>query len=978
MSVEDPNRELQILLYRHAETAWQEVVRPWLMGTRGQLCRSHVVVPTRGQAYGLKLRCLMEDVSLLGVEFLTPGLARKKWLPLHLQENLETAKPAAGREVLLLGLRALIERKLAPLAPEDPHWGFWKSLQSDPERVLDDFDELLKAGFRHEHFGLVPLREIFSELVAWLNRLGYDLAPLQSEAAALTLLGPGATRIGGRLLIYGLSAELWPEFSNVAALARRFDDLTVLLPEPEFRGRKHLDENWIELWEALLGANALAIEPGAEFPSCESVGALWRAGPKDSGRTPKPLPCRVVVGCTRRDEMALVVSEIENALSRGAEHIGVIFPAADAAHAILINLLRGRGIQCHNTIEVAGSSSIETQLQRALLAFYQRGARLEDLMELWPLLKSIGRTTVSVAELRDVCGRLFDEKQTHALDSYLERLQSENRPEWREISKIVGFLLPSFAEEATIALALERFISLCDTFEITLPTSLGTLEVLAQRETRLLPTGVVFAALLSFIPEGSAVVEAENGNFARVTLLTRRRAEGLSFSHLIFVEANAGVWPRRSEASPWLTDEYKEQLNAASRFSLGVFTTEDRATLEKLSYAALARDTRNEIIFTASLFDEAQPETRLAANTWVERVLWSDPKLRTADCDLEEMFAQLATSFPRREPSAEMPVPLEEWLKIWRSRRDRGRPFDAYFFSVDPTRVRPDVLSARLLERAVQDPAELWFGAVLGAPRIEWRPFIRARKKAIGQWVHRVLAVALQAQAGEGVFGERLDLEQVRRRLHVELERVRENWPHNPYWDSFHLELARSCETLLEAVYALPLGQFVATELPLPWKATVPIGNGEQLRVRGRVDVAWFDQPEWLGATVDIVDFKTGADAGLSPQRMANDGFALQLGVYLAAAESLGATRGRVWMLKPELNGFSSLNMDDLAAALVPLHQIGRHLRTGVYGALTADASEYAPEGLIWPLACVPIAAETLVAKFGLSFREVPGEVPFE
>lgn len=977
MSVDPLNRELQILLYRYAETAWQEVVRPWLVGTRGQLSRSYVVVPTRGQAYGLKLRCLMENVPLLGVEFLTPGLARKKWLPLHLQENAETAQPTAGREVLLLGLRVLIERKLEPLVAEDPQWGFWKSLQSDPERVLDDFDELLKAGFRERDFGLDPLREIFGELIAWLTRLGYELAPLQSEAAALSLLPPSATQIGGRLLIYGLSAEFWTEFSNVAALARRFADLTVVLPEPEFRGRKQLDENWVEMWEALLGANALAIAPGPEFPTCERVGALWRTGAKNDGVADNSLPCRVVVGCTRRDEMALIVEEIEGALSRGAEHIGVIFPSADAAHSMLGNLLRLRGIHYHNTIELTGTSPIETQLHRALLTFYLQGARLEDLLELWPLLKAVGRTAVSVGTLRDVCSRLFDEKQTHALAAYEERLQSESRPEWREVAKIVALLLPPFSSETTIALALDRFSSLCAAFEISLPVSLSTLDVLAERETRLLPTGSVFSALLSFIPEGSSVLEAEKGNFARVTLLTRRRAEGLVFSHLILAEANAGVWPCRSEASPWLPDEYKEQLNLSSRFSLGVFTSEDRAALEKLSYAALARDTQREIIFTAAVFDEAQPETRLAANCWVERVFWSDASLRTADCDLEQIFAELAVSRAAPQPFA-APQLLAQWLEVWRSRRDPQKAFDHHFFCVDPQQIRPDVLSARLLERAVQDPAELWFGAILGVPRVEWRPFVRARKRAIGQWVHRVLAAALQTHPGEGVFSERLDLERVRVRLHGELEKVRENWPQNPYWDSFHLELARSCEMLLEAVYALPLGPFVATELALPWKATVPIGNGERLRVRGRVDVGWFDQLEWAGATVDIVDFKTGTDAALSSQRMANKGFALQLGVYLAAAESLGAISGKVWMLKPELNGFSSLEMSDLANALTPLNQIGRHLRTGIYGALTPDVSDYTPEGLIWPLACVPIDQETLEAKFAASFQAMSTEVPFE
>jgi hypothetical protein len=73
-------------------------------------------------------------------------------------------------------------------------------------------------------------------------------------------------------------------------------------------------------------------------------------------------------------------------------------------------------------------------------------------------------------------------------------------------------------------------------------------------------------------------------------------------------------------------------------------------------------------------------------------------------------------------------------------------------------------------------------------------------------------------------------------------------------------------------------------------------------------------------------------------------------------------------MLKPELNGFSSLDLSELPVALQPLEQIGRHLRSGVYGALTADASDYGPRGLQWPVACVPIASEILEAKFAKSF----------
>ncbi|HEU5078203.1 MAG TPA: PD-(D/E)XK nuclease family protein [Opitutaceae bacterium] len=970
-----PHAQAHLLLFRQAENAWRQEIRPWLERSHGKLIRSYVVVATRGQAYGLKQRCLRDGVPLLGVEFLTPGLARKKWLPLHLAENPDEPRSSIGRELLMLGLRILIEGRLKNLTSEDAPWGFWKSVQSDPERVLDDFDELLKAGFRENDFSLALLRELFRDLRQWVEQLGYDFAALQSERAALKPIAGTAKRVGGRLLIYGLTAEIWTEFSNVAALARRFTEITALLPDAEFRGKKALDENWIELWQALLGTEARPIDEET-LPNCEAVAALGGVvdKPLRGHRHARP-PCRVVVGRTRRDEMFQVAEEIDSALQHGAEHVGVIFPAGDFAYATLVERLAELRIQFHTTIDLAGTSDLDTQTQRALIRFYQRGARLEEFVELWPLLKQLGKAGLPLGRARKIVERLFDEKQNHSLAACLDLLEQNEGNDWKLVAGIARTLLPNFPDEITIRELVERYKALCLALDLPTPSSLETLRAFGERETRGLPTTALLGTLLSLIPEGVAAQQSGESSFARVTLLTRRRAEGLNFSHLILVESNAGVWPRRIDASPWLTDEHREALKTGSRFTLSVFTSDDRVWLEKRSYAALMRDTSTEVIFSAALFDENEPDKRLAPNSWVERALWSDPDLRAADRDIEQIFSQLAVAFPRVTPAAKLGV--GEWLSIWQSRRNPEEPFDEYFFSVPAERIRPTTLTARLIERAVKDPAELWFDAVLKTARVEWGPLLRARRKALGQWAHRVLSFALQPGEHTGELGAKREPEDVRLRLRQELERLRANWPLNRYWDSFFLELSRYCERLLGNVEAMAVGGFVATELPLPRSATVPIGRDETLHVSGRVDLAFFDRPEWEGATVDIIDFKTGADAALSPERMAAQGFALQLGVYLAAANSLGVREGRVTMLKPEVGGASTMDISELPKALFALRRIGEYLRTGIYGALTPDPSEYAPEGRAWPLACVPIPEEILEAKYAKSFPP-DEEVDFE
>jgi hypothetical protein len=475
--------------------------------------------------------------------------------------------------------------------------------------------------------------------------------------------------------------------------------------------------------------------------------------------------------------------------------------------------------------------------------------------------------------------------------------------------------------------------------------------------------------LLSFVPESHPVPQGGSSSFARVTLTTRRRAEALAWSHVVFVESNAGIWPDRREPSPWLTDDERKQLNARRRFPLGLFTADDRAALERAGYAALARDTRTQVIFSAALGTQAEPEVKLAPNAWLERLLWAQD--RTVATDLEAAFERLAVARPE---ISHPDVTLDAWHAIWLGRRDPRRPFDENFFAGDPHRITPQKLPARLIERGVHDPAELWFEAVLGVQRVNWAPMARARRKVLGLRAHELLASALQPAAGRRRgFGEMPDEPEAAIRLEQALGDIRESWPADRYWDSFHAELSHVCRVLLANVYLLPAAKFVATELALPEGARLPLGQ-RALPITGRMDLVLLDRPQWQGARIEIVDFKTGGDTDLSAVRMARSGASLQLGVYLAAAASLGVARGAVWMLKPERGALTQLTFDDMAIALAKLQWLEQALSSGVYGALTRDRSDYAPEGCAWPLACTAVPAAILEQKFTRTFGGLAGE----
>lgn len=311
------------------------------------------------------------------------------------------------------------------------------------------------------------------------------------------------------------------------------------------------------------------------------------------------------------------------------------------------------------------------------------------------------------------------------------------------------------------------------------------------------------------------------------------------------------------------------------------------------------------------------------------------------------------------------------WREVWRRRRDAAYPFDEYFFAFDPAAIRVDSLAARQIEAAVKDPAGLWFGEVLRAERVAWEPFTRNLRIALGSLTHRVIAAALRGTEETGGFGRRPGEDDARRRARGMLAEQRALWPANDYWDSFHAELARNCDSLLGKVFALDAGPFVATETWVPDGTRIASGaDGFPLTVRGRMDLVLLDRPEWRGARVDIVDFKTGGDEKLTAAKMAAAGASLQLGVYLAAARALGAADGRVWMLKPGADAPSAVAMGELPEALSGLGRLARHLRAGVVGALTPDRNAYSFAGYAWPAACAPVPFATLKAKFAATFGD--------
>jgi hypothetical protein len=936
----------ELFLSRFAEGEWLGVVRPWLEACRGTLGRSLVVAPTRGHTHALKRRCMAEDVALLGVEFLTPGLARKK----------RGAGADPGRDLQLLILRTRIESRMALLDEKDPARLIWRSLASDLEVALGDFDDLIRAGFQAEHFPRAELREVFGEMAEWMARHGFVLGPIGDRAAALERT---QTPVADRLLLLPGGPECRGEFFGLAALAWRCPSITVALPEPEFGGGGAGDEAWVEAWEKILGINQEVVEAPDPTESCASVAELWGGEGKLAENV------EVIVGRSRLEEMERVAERIVSLLRSGSDNIAVVFPRADPAHVRLARRLDALGVPFADLIGTSGTPPTETRVQRAMVDFYEKGGRLEELLALWPLLKAQNLVRITVGKAREACQRLFDRVQSHAVEPQLALLEASEDAEGREVGRVARLLLPAWPAKLTLSDALDLFESARDRINPGAPAGWAALRDFAGRVPELMPAGAILEAIRAFLPEKGPVEGAPNrSGFAHVTLTTARRAAGVAWSETIFVESNRGVWPERRESSCWLGDKERRELAAQGEFRIGPATADERMALERRLYSAISRDTAHRVIFSEAEHDDEDPEVRLEPNPWLERVQQA-LRRRSEDAGAGPPAA-IRENAPRHRSvdTSGVPAVAGEWLSVWRRRRDPEAPFDEFFLA-DPAGRRPTSLSAKQIEAGIGDPARFWFDAVIHLKGVDWKPFQRARRKQIGVAVHDTLAKSLRGTPHEGFFFELPGRGEAQARLDAELEILRARWPSDRYWDSFFLEVSGAANALLSQVFSLPRSTYAAVETWVPKGATVPVGIAGRIAVRGRMDLVLSDKPAWQGAQVQVVDFKTGSDTGLSVKSMASRGASLQLGIYLEAARSAGAS-GAVWMLKPDKK-VARIDMAELPGALAKLEILGWHLASGIYGALTPDRTDYT-HGFQWPLACAPIGAAVLQLKFDRTF----------
>ncbi len=961
----------QLFLSPGAEESWQQVVRPWLEAGRGRLTRRLIVVPTRGQALVWKQRCVRVGLPLLGVEFLTPGLARRKWLPL-----VPSARPMLGREFLLLGLRGLIANRLANIPPGAPGRGVWQSLRSDPETALTALDDLLAAGYSPRDFPRRELAALGTDLEAWAERLGHTLGPAQAIAAALDPLPPDTAPLADEVLVLGLGPENAGEFFNVAALVRRCGGATVTVPTPALRGSADIentapptrpDEAWIARWERFLHVESVLLEP-----------------------SPRAAPAPEILLAANRDTEAAQIINRLAAWQRAEEtspasgenppgDLGVIFPGPGPLHRAVSQGLRALGVPHHDLVRRAATPPVDTQLLRSVVEFWARGARLDETLSLWTRLHYLNLDGLKAryVDFRAHVDNCFQATCDHALaaaQNLAPAPSTETKPDAAapgagDLRRLAETLLPGWPETLSVSAAAARLRSVAARWNLALPEDFAGLDAFAVREPNEWSRELVADLLLAFLPEVAVPIETapQQGGFARIILTTRRRAEGAPWSRLLLTQANVGEWPRRHNPNPWLGDAERMNLNRSGRGLAHLLTSEDASALERTGYETLLAEPVAGRALSAAAVNEAKPDRPLAPNSLLERLLWARGERRPQEA--------LATSGAHLPPTPPASAEITAWSSVRAGRRDPARPFDAFSLCLNPGTgpfPLPLRLSPSTLEKSLLDPAMLWFRGLLRLEPARREPLARALPLRRGQIAHRLLASALlPAGCHEGEWGVLKSEDEARQTLENALAAERARHPGSWYWNADHGRLETLCRALLRRFYATGEGDYVVVECWLPETARLTL-PGWTIPVRGRMDIARADRPEWAGAHIHLCDYKSGAaEKTLNPDRMAARAESLQLAIYLDAVRSLDVASATVWKITAD--EASPLSTEELPTALAGLPPLMDAMLTGRYGALTPDRNPHGGrEPWPWPLACTPIPARDLLAKYTLTFGAPP------
>jgi hypothetical protein len=936
---------------------------------------------------------LEEDVSLLGVRFLTPQKIRE-----HLVRESGHRVPLREHLRLLLSIAADESLQLPPNAEarsarmREPDYLAAKSVARAPDHFLHLIDQFSAAGLDFVAEGPAVLSGVIERFYRYLGACNFELI-YEADRKLLKMLEDQPPQFSD-LLVTGFNGAHWPLWFLLRAAVQSSQNCTVILDYPREQAR-NADELWIGTWEEHFDAARPLDEPEGTGPLPEDEQSRF-----------------FLVGLNATEQAQAIAAMALSFLDeKSCTRLGILFPGTGALPRVVSDLLTRHDIPHSDTIGHLVPGPFEDPAWNAWLEL-QEDHRLDPLLRFFKALPSrddvLRHLSIQTLEsrLRQAHREILIDDIELLREHFIRRADDDKfGPIVRALSAI-EFLRPKAS--------LVRFLAETKGIFAQWKWKERWFEVerLSQDWRGAVhnefPRSIYLRWLKEILNSFSPARTSEGDHpYSRVHLLSYADAEGKEWSHLICAGLNQGEWPRAHNESGILRDDKIASLNKRAirqgKQGEGHSTVSDGKTfllgaqeqrqIAVRQFFSVLESVTSGVAFTANLLHESAPErlwnpSELLSQTYFssrKTVLSQDTMLQLREQTQDWLNRQLLSK-PRSESTSD----VRQTRAAYDTRRRVDAPAGEYDFALRGPIDRPITLRATQWDKITKHPALIWLREFLGVENSERD--LNQWSAATGLWVHQWLAQIAQAPA-RNQFVEFPPPEEIRERVRQAARRFRETI----------VDLCFSCgRTLpdwwisgwsnalaLADCLARKLGQVeewsdVATEWTLDSPQIVSLGENEKLRFRGRIDLiltrSRIGEANLGQSEIRIVDFKTGnykpllAPSWRTPETRAAGvrrklihGDAIQLGLYGLAARELGAGMIGLSILSPRTN------LDQPQVDLVEIAEhsdfwsaLYRMQETGVFGLLGPIRSDFS-FAADYPLATIPIDEELLREKWALT-----------
>lgn len=976
------------------DAAWESVFLPWFEAVTHRAFEEPasvaVITPFRTHAHLLRSRLLAHNISLLGVRFLVPA---------GLREFLQSAGTARApiREHLRLLLSSAAEQCAVDFQSKDETDDFQiaKAVAREPDRVLRAIDSVTAAGASFADFAAPAVAEIARRFDETLKACGCVLLP-EADCVLLQAARASHPRFS-KLLVTGFDAAHWPLWPLLRGAVSTAEDATVILGEPRHEAAE-LDRIWISTWEEHFGpAQQIAPSDAQLDPRFARLLTLPETTGDIAAGKKEPLEhVQFILGHdTTEQARAIVALALAFLSERSCEGVAILLPGPGALARLVARGLEKLGIPHNDSIAHEMRGAFDTEEWRAWL-------ELQERPQLQPLLRFLEHSPAATAlfaplslrkiqkSLRRACGDIL----INAVDVLREYCRSKSEEaDYQAIAAGLGTirLLPDKATfKEFLATANEIFRALkwtqraADLYRLAHGWSEQFSQVLAREH---------FLRWLTEIFAESSISRDACGDYsyARVQLLRYDEAEFGSWSHVIFAGLNEGVWPPRDDESPFLPDDRIAEINRlniqeSDRYGVGQQIAREGTTLcvgasqrRALALRQLLNtieSTTQTIGVTAERYTQSPREQAVNPSEFFARLYFSARSEALSQEDIaciqqrtNDWLAQ-TTLFKSAKPDE---IDVKQTEIAYRTRRTPDAEFGEYEFAFCKSSPPPEQISLSATDMAnlLQRPALVWMKVFLGVASEELD--VSSWSLATGQWVHRWLASI--GAPREQRFVPRPAADEILKRVIAAADDFRSeilailnacgrtcepDWWASGWRNARHL--ARKFAQQVAATEDWPR---LATEWQLGSRQVIRFDDGEELLVRGRLDLILSrdDRTDQIW----IVDYKTGeakplrsGARELRKQLIAGEG--VQICIYALAfrddfIDICASLLTREADLEPQVS------LDEIVAANELWKEIARMEKTGIFGMLGEIRSEFTFTG-DYPLATLPIDKYLLSEKW--------------